>query len=189
MGVAGSNLAIHTMRLLPETTSTHPRRRTKGGQRGAQAAALEMTSGSGDGEFSRCMPQSVSVSLTLRRSFRYCPYLPVLPLSHRYVKTRSHPTIPNSTTHLYSLSQAATSLPLLLKDIGWADAEMGDSDRDKTWHIDSMARHLRTRHFRRRAAFWCPYDDCTAILADAGHFADHARRHRGLQLPPAVLSR
>ena len=70
----------------------------------------------------------------------------------------------------------------------WADDGIGDSEREKRWRIDSLARHLKTRHFRRRTPFKCPYDGCSAILAGGGHFVDHARRQHSLHLPAAVLS-
>ena len=70
----------------------------------------------------------------------------------------------------------------------WANDGLGDSERDKLWRIDSLTRHLRTRHFRRRSPFKCPYNGCIAILANAGHFADHARRQHGLHLPASVIS-
>jgi hypothetical protein len=68
-----------------------------------------------------------------------------------------------------------------------ADNGIGDSQREKRWRIDSLRRHLRTQHLKRRSAFKCPYADCTAILADGGHFADHAGRQHGLHLPAAAL--
>lgn len=69
----------------------------------------------------------------------------------------------------------------------WADDEVGDGEREKLWRIDSLARHFRTRHFRRRTPFRCPYGSRTAILADAGHFSDHARRQHRLHLPTAFF--
>ena len=63
----------------------------------------------------------------------------------------------------------------------------GMTHRTKTWRLDSLARHIRDQHLRkRRTSFACPWQDCGAILANAEHFAGHASRH-GLDLPPSVF--
>lgn len=63
----------------------------------------------------------------------------------------------------------------------------GESQRRKTWRLDSLARHVRDQHLKRkRAPFLCPWPDCEAVLADSEHFASHAARHN-LDLPPTVL--
>ena len=71
----------------------------------------------------------------------------------------------------------------------WADDNVGESQREKLWRIDSLARHLRTQHLRRKhTPFLCPYDGCSAILAHAEHFPGHVERHHSLHLPPAAYS-
>jgi hypothetical protein len=72
----------------------------------------------------------------------------------------------------------------------WADDEIGEGQRRKTWRIDSLARHLRTQHLtRRRTSFVCPYNGCLEVLMDAGHFANHTECQHRLHLPPALLPR
>jgi len=63
----------------------------------------------------------------------------------------------------------------------------GMAQRTKTWRLDSLARHIRDQHLkRRRTPFVCPWQNCDAFLANSEHFADHASRH-GLHLPPSVF--
>jgi len=70
----------------------------------------------------------------------------------------------------------------------WADDQVGESQREKPWRIDSLARHLRTKHLRRRQTpFDCPYNGCPEVLGGPEHFVSHTERQHGLHLPPAVL--
>lgn len=63
----------------------------------------------------------------------------------------------------------------------------GVAQRTKTWRLDSLARHIRGQHLkRRRTPFVCPWQNCDAFLANSEHFAGHASRH-GLHLPPSVF--
>jgi hypothetical protein len=70
----------------------------------------------------------------------------------------------------------------------WADDQVGESQREKPWRIDSLARHLRTKHLRgRQKPFECPYEACPEVIGGAEHFASHTERQHGLRLPPAVM--
>ena len=105
--------------------------------------------------------------------------------SHRRLELRDN--IPNIQPPTQVAPEAEKTL-LFCPFCRWADDGIGDSEREKRWRIDSLARHLQTRHFRRRTPFRCPYSGCSAILADGGHFVDHARRQHSLHLPTAVRS-
>jgi len=70
----------------------------------------------------------------------------------------------------------------------WADDQLGESQREKPWRIDSLARHLRTKHLRRhQTPFDCPYEGCPEVLGGPEHFVRHTERQHGLHLPPAVM--
>ena len=70
----------------------------------------------------------------------------------------------------------------------WADREVGEGQRLKSWRIDSLARHIRTQHLRRISGpFDCPYSDCSDVLRNPEHLANHMELRHQLRLPPAVL--
>ena len=72
----------------------------------------------------------------------------------------------------------------------WADAEVGEDQRQKSWRMDSLARHMRTQHLRAIATpFDCPYKNCLDILKSPSHFVNHVELRHQLRLPPAILGR
>ena len=80
--------------------------------------------------------------------------------------------------------------PLFCPFCRGADKEVGDTQREKRWRIDSLGRHICGQHLkRRRVPFDCPYDGCTEVLEGAEHFANHTARQHALRLPPAAIPR
>jgi hypothetical protein len=71
----------------------------------------------------------------------------------------------------------------------WADREVGECQRLKSWRIDSLARHIRTQHLKRISIpFGCPYRECSDVLSSPEHFASHMELRHQLRLPPAIIS-
>ena len=61
----------------------------------------------------------------------------------------------------------------------WTDNAVGESQREKEWRVDSLDRHMRTKHLQGSAPFYCPYDGCLGIIGAPEYFADHCKRlHR-----------
>ena len=71
-----------------------------------------------------------------------------------------------------------------------ADVAVGDSQKRKTWRLDSLTRHVRNIHLRSKLMpVDCPHDDCSAVLAHVEHFANHMERQHGFSFPPSILSK
>ncbi|KAI5465089.1 hypothetical protein BGZ63DRAFT_351240 [Mariannaea sp. PMI_226] len=72
----------------------------------------------------------------------------------------------------------------------WQDSEVGERQRQRTWRIDSLARHIRSQHLGRiEMPFGCPYNDCQAVLGTDEHFASHSAREHGDHYPASLILR